>query len=67
MTAPAQTFAIGERVTFSTDPVIATDGDSVSGEIIARVHGVVLIRPDAPIGGTIVVTSRNVRDIEKES
>ena len=61
------TFAAGDRVTFSSDPVIPTDGDTVSGAIISVAHGLAIIRPDALIDGTIAVTTRDVRDIAKET
>ena len=62
-----QQFAVGDRVIYDAEPGDKLNGGKASGEIIAIVHHLALIRPDDADVSGILVTRRPMRDIQKET
>ena len=56
----------GNRVVFHADPSDRLDGGVVAGEIVKIVGHMAIVRPDKPINGTGVLTTRLLRDLRKE-
>ena len=62
-----QQFAVGDRVTYDSDPSDRLNGHKVAGKIIYILHHLALIRPDDAEASGILVTRRPMRDIRKEN
>ena len=62
---PTPTFVEGDRVVFNATGEML-DMRAVAGTIIKVSGHIALIRPDTPLFGTVVVTTRPLRDLEKE-
>ena len=58
-------FVVGDRVVFNSGD--ALDRQEATGEILSVVHHLAIIRPDVPIDGTVAITTRLLRDLQKEA
>ena len=59
-------FQVGNRVVYDSDPSDRLNGHKVTGEIVAIVHHLALLRPDDAEASGILVTRRPLRDIRRK-